>query len=45
MPVNLTTLALVFLARGIKKLIVFSLDIVLFPLTLWLAFTWRFNDL
>lgn len=45
MPINRATQILVFLPRGIKKLVVLALDVVLCMLTTWLAFSLRFDDL
>lgn len=45
MPINRATQTLVFLPRGIKKLIVLALDVVLCLLATWLAFSLRFDDL
>ena len=45
MPINRATQTLVFLPRGIKKLIVLALDVVLCLLVTWLAFSLRFDDL
>ena len=45
MPLSKPVSVLVSFPRGLKKLIVLSLDVVLCFLTAWLAFCLRFDDI